>query len=73
MSGLWRQHIDDASAWTPAEVQRDRSWEYELTGAQAAELVRAAEKVFDAGLALEEIDRSNVEVPSLDALLASIG
>lgn len=73
MDGLWRQPITDASAWIPDDLTSDRSWEYELTAEQAATLVRAAEQAAAAGLALEQIDRSNFEVHGLETLLTGIG
>ena len=68
----WMEPIDDASAWTGADLERDQSWAYELTNAHKAELDRALQAVKTRGLQLVEITRDNFALPSMHAILSAM-
>jgi len=49
MTEILRTPVTHPSAWRGCDMARDRSWVLELTGAQAAELERAAESALASG------------------------
>ncbi len=73
MGTPWMHPITDASAWTPADLDADRSWELELSSSQAATLVSSAEKALAEGRELHDIDRGNFAVGGLETLIDAIG
>ena len=64
--------IEDASAWRGAELEQDRSWEYELEAGHIAELEAAVGAVKRQGLSLAEITHEDFPLPTLEAMLARI-
>ncbi len=72
MSEIWMQPIEDASAWRGADLERDRSWEYDLGAGHLTELEAALNHVKEAGLRLAEVTRENFPLPTLAPVLARI-
>ena len=68
----WREPVRDPSAWTAADLERDRSWDYELSARQQRELEVALRLVRERGLALAEITRQAFPLPTLEALLRDV-
>ena len=64
--------IEDASVWTGADLERDRSWAFELTSEHLADLDRALQGVKARGLQLAEITRGNFLLPSVDEILRAM-
>ena len=68
----WTQPIRDASAWTAANLERDRSWVYVLSARQQAELEATLRGVQQRGLALARITRDEFPLPGLRATLRDL-
>ncbi|MDE0024100.1 MAG: TauD/TfdA family dioxygenase [Spirochaetaceae bacterium] len=64
--------MSDPSAWTAADLERDRSWEYALSEPQRRELEAALGVVHERGLALAEISRDAFPLPSLQGMLRDV-
>ena len=64
--------VTDSSAWTSHDLQHDRSWEFQLSPRQQAELQGALQQVKNGNLQLAEIARENFPIPSLRQLFAAI-
>ena len=65
-----RDPIRDASAWTRADLERDRSWEIQVTPSQAAEISAAVAGVTARGLRGAEFAREDFPLPSFAPVLA---
>lgn len=65
-----RDPIRDASAWTRADLERDRSWEIHVTPAQAAEISAAVTGVAARGLRGAEFTREDFPLPGFAPVLA---
>jgi hypothetical protein len=65
-----RQPVRDASAWTRADLECDRSWEIHVTPAQAAEVSAAVAGVAARGLRGAEFTREDFPLPGLAPVLA---
>ena len=65
--------VRDRSAWTPDELERDRSWEFELSPAQVATLCDSARRIRRADLPLAKVSRSDFPVTGLEALIDDLG
>ena len=68
----WLEPVTEPSAWSGADLERDRSWEFSLTQRQQAELEAALHQVQQQGLQLAEITRHRFPLPSLEATLRDI-
>ena len=68
----WLEPVTEPSAWSGADLERDRSWEFSLTPRQQAELEAALHQVQQQGLQLAEITRDRFPLPSLEATLRGI-
>ena len=64
--------VRDPSAWTAADLARDRSWDYELSARGQRELEDALRLVQEHGLALAEITRETFPLPSLQEVLGDV-
>ncbi|NKB59327.1 MAG: hypothetical protein GKS00_23640 [Alphaproteobacteria bacterium] len=64
--------VTDASVWTGAELEADRSWEYVLTDAHCAELEAALRGVKERGLALPAVTKEAFPLSSLGPVAANI-
>jgi hypothetical protein len=64
--------VTDASVWTGAELEADRSWEYVLTDAHRAELDAALAAVKEKDLTLMGVTKSAFPLPSLGQDLARV-
>lgn len=64
--------IRDASAWTRAVLEGDRSWEIRLTPAQAEEVSAAVARVAGRGLRGAEFARDDFVLPGLAPLLRDV-
>ena len=64
--------IEDASVWTGADLESDRSWAFELTPEHRADLDHALQGVKARGLQLAEITRGNFLLPSVDEILRAM-
>lgn len=60
------------AAWKPRDFEQDRSWLYELTERQAAEMAAAAESWRRAGLHYEDIEEPASRLPSLLPLVEQV-
>ena len=65
-----REPIRDASAWTRAELEADRSWEIHVAPAQAAEIADAVARVTARGLRGAEFAREDFPLPTFAPVLA---
>jgi len=65
--------VTDASAWTGAELQADRSWEYVLTDAHRAELDAALTRVKAQGQGIPAVTKDAFPLPVLGAICAKVG
>ncbi|MCY4484553.1 MAG: TauD/TfdA family dioxygenase [Spirochaetaceae bacterium] len=64
--------VRDPSAWTAADLARDRSWDYEFSARGQRELEDALRLVQEHGLALAEITREAFPLPSLQEMLGDV-
>ncbi len=64
--------IVDPADWTGVELARDRSWVYELTVAEIAEIDDAVASVKARGLDIKDITAGDFPLPTLDGKLAEI-
>jgi hypothetical protein len=55
--------ITDPSAWKPAKLTDNTSWDITLGAEESADLVAASERAKKAGTSLEEIDAANFPLP----------
>lgn len=67
---MTREPIRDASAWTRADLERDRSWEIHLTPVQAQEVSAAVAVVARRGLRGAEFAREDFPLPGFAPVLA---
>lgn len=72
MSDVYRQPITEASAWTPADLRRDQSWDLTLSAVLADELRAARDHVRTRGLSLPEVTASSFPLPRCAPVLAQI-
>ena len=68
-----KESVTDASAWTGAELEADRSWEYVLSDAHRMELDAALTVVKSQGHSLPAVTRDVFPLPSLSAVLSKVG
>ncbi len=68
-----REPVTDASVWTGAELDADRSWEYVLNDAHRAELDAALGAVKTQGLGIPAVSKDSFPLPSLGPVLTSVG
>ena len=68
----WVEPVTEPSAWTGADLERDRSWEFSLTERQQADLEVALRQVQQQGLQLAEITRDRFPLPSMADTLRGI-
>ena len=68
----WMQPITEPSAWTGADLERDRSWEFFLSPGQQDGLEEALRRVQRQGLKLAEISRERFPLPALEETLRAI-
>ncbi len=64
--------VADASAWTPQDLEEDRSWCFDLTSLQVEDLGRALEVVKTRGLAFGEIGVQDFPLPTMTDTLRSL-
>ena len=64
--------VTEPSAWSGADLERDRSWEYTLTARQQAEVEAALCQVQERGLQLAEITRDTFPLPGVADTLCAI-
>ena len=67
-----RAKVRDQSAWTPADLKAERSWEVDLGAEQADDLLRALDEVKSRGLALTSVDRESFPLPRCTGLFDGI-
>ena len=65
--------VTDASVWTGAELEADRSWEYVLSDAHRGELDAALDVAKGEGLGIPALTRKSFPLPSLGPVLAQVG
>lgn len=65
----WMQPVTEPSAWTGADLERDRSWEFFLSPAQQDELEAALRQVQRQGLQVAEVTRERFPLPALKETL----
>ena len=65
--------VTDASVWTGAELEADRSWEYVLSDAHRGELDAALGVAKGEGLGIPALTRKSFPLPSLGPVLAQVG
>ena len=68
----WLEPVTGPSAWTAAELERDRSWDYSLSASGQRELEDALRLVQERGLALAAITRQAFPLPSLQGMLRDV-
>ena len=68
----WLQPVTEPSAWTGADLERDRSWEFFLSPDQQSELEAALRQVQRQGLRLAEVTRERFPLPALEDTLRAI-
>ena len=64
--------VTDRSAWQPKDLEKDRSWQFEVTLDQAEELDRALEGVKARRLTFGEIRKEDFPLPSLAETLQDV-
>ncbi len=67
-----RRPVQGPSVWSGADLEADRTWEFELTSAQARDLTGWAERALEEGRDLVDIGRGSVAVDGLEPLLAAL-
>src|SRR6056297_324495 len=72
MPDILREMIREPTAWTPADLARDRSWDLALERKDVEGLLDAAAATKTAGLGLAEISPSNFPLPRSAAVLSAI-
>lgn len=65
--------VSDASAWTGADLEADRSWETVLSEAHRAELDAALRVVKGRNLILPAVTKDAFPLPGLSSVLAKVG
>ncbi len=65
--------VTDASAWTGAELEVERSWEYVLSDAHRDELEAALTQVKSQGHGIPAVNKDAFPLPTLGAVLAKVG
>ncbi|BBK41185.1 hypothetical protein STVA_12050 [Allostella vacuolata] len=70
MTDMLRQPVTDRSAWKVADMERDRSWVYELTPEALAEIDAALGAVERRGLKVGEFGTGDFALPGLEGLLS---
>lgn len=73
MNAIRRQPIDDASVWTGADLDSERSWERRLAPRHLEELAAALDAVRRRGLGVPEITAADFPLPTLSEQLREIG
>ena len=63
MSDMHTATIQDASAWTPADLENDRGWRLNLDDLQRAELVDALANARKQGLAFADMTPQRFPLP----------
>jgi hypothetical protein len=69
---VYRQRIAEPGAWTPADLEADRSWEMALCQGEVADLLDAAKRVREAGLPLERIGQADFPLPRCEGRIRRI-
>ncbi len=72
MTNVLRARVDHPSAWTGAEMQATRAWEYRLEAGERAELEAALAAVKARGLPLAAVTAADFPLPSLAPRLARL-
>ena len=67
------QPVDDASAWTGADLAQDESWIYHLTSAEVRDLEATLRKAIKKGLEPDLVRREDFELSVLGPTLSRIG
>ena len=73
MNVMRRQPIEDASVWTGADLEADRSWSYQLEPVHLNELAEALKVANARGLGMPELTAENFPLPTLSRTMADIG
>lgn len=68
----WSEPIRHPSAWTRADLERDRAWIHELDEADVAELEAAVKDLRERGVRAEAIDRKTMPLPRLASRLRRV-
>jgi hypothetical protein len=68
----YRRHIDDPAGWRASDFTSPRDYTIELTAAQIDDIEAAVRKVRDAGLRLEDIERSHFSLPRVAPVIEEI-
>lgn len=66
------QPVVDPAGWSKEELSLDKSWKYELTAQQIAELDRAVAEVEKRGLAIADIKGQDFPLPTLSPALEKL-
>jgi len=69
---IWRRPIDAPSAWTRADLERDRSWLLELDTDDVRELEDGWRRFVASGLPLQGVSRQNFPLPALGRKLSRV-
>ena len=64
--------VTDASVWTGAELEADRSWECVLSDAHRAELGNALLAAKGKGLGIPDLTKETFPLPTLAPVLAGV-
>jgi hypothetical protein len=72
MADILREIIKDPSAWTPADLADDKSWDLELARSDVDDLIAGAAATKQAGLTLGEINQSNFPLKRSSHVLDAI-
>lgn len=67
-----RQRVEGPFAWRAADLERDRSWLYQLTATEVAEIDRAVLSVRKAGLKTLAVRSRDFPLPTLSARIREI-
>lgn len=69
---MWMQPVSDASVWTGADLEADRSWEYVLSDTHRAELDAALAAAKGKGLGIPDLTKADFPLPSLAPALSGV-
>ena len=64
--------IENASAWTADDLERDQSWKFSFSDQHRAELDKALQQVNEGGLPFAEIQKEDFPLPSLSSILQGV-
>lgn len=69
---ILRTPVNDASAWTRADIEKDSSWLYALTPDEVSELERAAEAIIRRGVPFTKVAQEDFPLPKLGPKLVAM-